>query len=1034
MFKFFINNPVFSSVISIIIVLCGIVALFSLPLEEYPDITPPTITISAHYPGANSVVLQKTVASPIEDQINGANHMIYMNSVMSSNGDYNLVITFSTGTDLNSVTGDVLNRLNTSLPILPSIVQNLGVTMRKSSQNSLMNLSIQSNGKVDMGYLSNYTFRNINSELLRIKGVGDIQVVGARAYSMRIWMKPDIMQKLGVTVNDIESAITDQNIQVASGQTGAPPTEGKAVLVINLIGQNYFSNPVQFENIVIRNNGIQFIKLKDVARIELGALNYDTINKLNTTPTVGLQIFLNSEANQIQVHNEIINKMDDLASRFPEGISYKVAYDNTKFIKKALSNVADTFRDSCILVILVIFLFLQKPRATLIPLITIPVAIIGTFAGMYLTNFTINNLTLFGLILSIGIVVDDSIVVIENVERIMVQEKLSAKKASIKTMNEVASALIAIILVLFCAFIPSTFLGGLTGILYRQFAITISISVILSGVVALTLTPALCAIFLKDDKSKVANNKLFLYFNSFFEKLTDYYLIVVKCIINKRNWFLFLYILLLLVTCLIFYKLPVGFIPNEDKGFFVTQVTLPNNSSILNTEKVTDEFSKYLLGIDYIENTNSIIGLDQLHGNSIKGNVSTNITSLIDWDKRKLMDVNEAIDNVNNYSKNFKNAKLISYNVPPIDGLGSSNGVEFYLQDIVNGDYFKLDQYSKLITKELNKNSAIKNSYYTFNPNNQAYEVMVDTEKAKLYNLQIQDIYKVLSANYGPDLINYFYKIGDLYWVTLQSDYMYRKTPFMLDNLWVRSSNNNMVPVNSVVNTKFTTQPDVIERVNNFLASKIIVEPNKNTTINDTIAIIKDLVDKIIPKEYSYVWYGVSYLQQNTNKLSSLAFIFAMIVIFLVLSAQFEMWRLPLVVLLAIPFALFGAGISLYLRSLSNDLYFQISLITLLGLSAKNAILIVEFSLEHWKIGVSIIDATLLAAKQRFRPIIMTSLAFILGTIPLVFSTGANSNAQHSVGTGILGGMIGSTFISTLFIPMFFVIIMGKKKYISDES
>ena len=1033
MFKFFINNPVFSSVISIIIVLCGLVSLSSLPLEEYPDISPPTITISAHYPGANAVVLQKTVASPIEDQINGASHMIYMNSVMSSNGDYNLIVTFSTGTDLNTVTGDVLNRLNTSLPILPQVVQNLGVTMRKSSQNALMNIAIQSNGKVDMGYLSNYTYRNINSELLRIKGVGDTQVVGARIYSMRIWMKPDIMQKLGVTVNDIESAISDQNIQVPSGQTGAPPSDGKTLLVVNLIGQNYFTNPQQFENIVIRSNGVQYIKLKDVARIELGALSYDTINKLNLKPSVGIQIFLNAEANQIQVHDEIIKKMNELSERFPDGITYKVAYDNTKFIRKALLNVAETFRDSCILVILVIFLFLQKPRATIIPLITIPVAIIGTFAGMYITNFTINNLTLFGLILSIGIVVDDSIVVIENVERIMVNEKLSAKKSSIKTMNEVASALIAIVLVLFCAFIPSSFLGGLTGILYRQFAITISISVILSGIVALTLTPALCAIFLNGSKSIVASNTFFINFNCFFDKLTNGYIAIIKVIINKKYWFLVIYLAMFLFTCYIFYMLPLGFIPNEDKGFFMTQLTLPNNTSILSTEKTTDKFSQQLLGMKFVENADSIIGLDQLHGNSVKGNVSTMITSLIDWDKRKDNDVNDILEHVNNLTNTIKNAKLISYNVPPIDGLGSSNGVEFYLQDIVNGDYFKLEQYSKEITNELNKNINIHNSYYSFNPNNQAFEVNVDTDKAKLYNLQIQDIYKTLTANYGPYLINYFYKIGDLYWVILQGDSMYRQSPFQLDNLWVRNSNNYMVPINSVVTTKFTTQPDVIERVNNFLASKIIVEPEKNVTVDDTITIIKNVIDKIIPKNYSYVWYGVSYLEQNTNKLSIIAFIFAIIVIFLVLAAQFEMWRLPLVVILSIPFALFGAGLSLYFRSLSNDLYFQISLITLLGLSAKNAILIVEFSLEYWKSGKAIIDATILAAKQRFRPIVMTSLAFILGTIPLVYSTGANSNAQHSVGTGILGGMIGSTFISTLFVPMFFVLIMGNKKYVNED-
>ena len=1033
MFRYFINNPVFSSVISIIIVLCGLVAIFSLPLAEYPNIAPPTITISAHYPGANAEVIQKTVASPIEDQINGSNQMIYMNSVMSSNGDYNLVITFATGTNLNAIIGDVLNRLNTALPMLPPIVQNLGVTMRKSSQNALMSISMQSDGRQDTVYLSNYTYRVIYTELSRVKGVGDVEMAGARTYSMRVWLKPDIMQKLGVTLTDIEKAIHEQNAQVAVGQTGAPPTVGKSLMVVNLVGQGYYSDPKQFENIIVRSQGVQYIRIKDIARVELGAFSYDTINKLNKKSTIGLQIYLDPTANQLQVHGEILNTMEKLSKQFPDGMSYSIAFDNTKFIKKALSNVSDTLRDSCILVIFVVFLFLQKARATLIPVLTIPVAVIGTFAGMYVTGFSINNLTLFGLILSIGIVVDDSIVVIENVERIMDIDGINAKQASIKTMNEVASALIAIVLVLCCAFIPSAFLSGLTGILYQQFAITISISVVLSGIVALTLTPALCAIFLKNHQANAKKAKVFEKFNKGFEWVTDKYIAAVKFLLNYRRLTIILFGLVLIITGLLFYILPVGFIPNEDKGFYLTQVTLPNNASLQRTESVTDEYINHLLKDKNIENTVSLIGIDQLHAGSVKTNVATVTTNLTDWGSRKT-DVNQLIKDANEYGNTSKEAKFIAYNQPAIDGLSNTNGIEVYIQDKVNGDYFALESYAKQITGILNKNKDINTSYFTFNPNNQAYRVLVNIERAKFYGLNVRDVYNVLGANYAPDLINYFYIMGDLFWVILQGDEQFRKSPFQLDNLWVKNANESMVPVNSVVNTEMTTSPDVIERVNDFLATKIVVEPREGITIQDAMRLIQSAIIQVLPKEYSYTWYGVSYQQQSGNATSIMAFAFGIVMIFLVLAGQFEMWRLPIVVLMAIPFALFGASGILFLRNLTVDLYFQIGLITLLGLSAKNAILIAEFALEHWRGGLPTVESALIAARQRFRPIVMTSLAFILGTLPLAFAHGANSNAEHSVGTGIIGGMLGSTFISTIFVPVFFVVIMGKKKLKPQEN
>jgi multidrug efflux pump len=1033
MLRFFIKNPVFSSVIAIITVICGLVSIFSLPLEEYPNITPPTITLSARYPGANAKVLERTVASPIEDQINGAQNMIYMNSTMSSNGDYNLVITFDTNTNLNNVIGDVLNRLNSALPKLPSIVQQLGVTMRKSSQNLLMSIAMSSNGHYDSVYLSNYVYRSVYTELSRIKGVGDVEITGARTYSMRVWLSPDKLVKLNLGINDVKAAIMEQNIQVAVGKTALPPTDGGAVTSFNLNGQGYYNEPKQFENIIIRQESGNYIRIKDIGRVELGAQSYDTGSKLNLNDTVGLQIYLDPGANQLAVHDKVVKAMQKLERQFPDGISYQVSFDNTKFIEKALSNVLHTLLEACVLVILVIFLFLQKGKATLIPILTIPVAIIGSFAGMYATGFSINNLTLFGLILSIGIVVDDSIVVIENVERIMHERLLDAKAASIETMREVAPALIAIVLVLCAAFIPSAFLGGLTGVLYRQFAVTISIAVVISGITALTLTPALCAIMLKSSADFTVKNKFFIRFNNWFADMTDKYISILKHVINGRVFYMLGFGGILMVTVIIYMVIPFGFIPNEDKGYFTTQITLPSNASLGRTTEVTERYIKYMLKNKDVANNISLIGVDRLNSNAKKTNVATVISALTDWDLRS-HNVNHDIKLANEYGAKQKDASFIAYNQPSIDGLSSTNGIEFYVEDKVEGNYDLLYKYLTEIVTELKKNKVVKDAYFNFNSNDVEVNILADVDKAKFYQVNIADLYATLGTNYGPNLVNFFFKMGDLYWVTMQGDAPYRQTPFQLNNLFVKNITGQMVPLSSITTTKFGNSPDVIERFNDYLAAKVVVDPNPGYTIHDTMVVIEDVANKVLPKTHTFSWYGVSYLQQDTGASSMLAFLFGVIMIFLVLAGQFEMWRLPLVVVMGIPFALFGAGAILLIRGLDNDLYFQISLITLLGLSAKNSILITEFAIHHCRQGVKTIDAVLLASRQRFRPIIMTSLAFILGALPLAFASGANSNAEHSVGTGIIGGMLGSTFIATIFVPMFFVVIMGRKKLKDDED
>jgi hydrophobe/amphiphile efflux-1 (HAE1) family protein len=1027
MFSFFIKKPILSMVISIIIVICGVFALLNLPLAQYPNITPPTITISAHYPMANASVIEKTVASVIEDQINGTTDMVSMNSTMSSSGDYNLIISYGVDTNLNVVIGDVLNRLNSALPILPSTVQSLGVTMRKSSQNLLMSLSFQTNGQYDNVYLSNYIKRTIYTELSRIKGVGDIEIDGDRNYAMQIKIKPDMMAKLGITLNDIKNVILEQNIQTALGKTGYPPTDGKNTLSLNLNTKGYFTKKSEFDNIIVKNEGINFVYLKDVADVSLGAFSYDSVSKLNHTNAVTLQIYLANDANQIIVEQQIKKSLSRLEKQLPIGISFSIAFDNTKFIKESLNNVVHTFIEASILVILVIFLFLQKPKATIIPILTIPVAIIGTFCGMLMTGFSINNLTLFGLILSIGIVVDDSIVVIENVERVMEHDNLSALKASIKTIKEVGGALIAIVLVLCCAFIPSTFLKGISGILYKQFAITISISVVISGIVALTLTPALCSLLLKPQQNSLYSNKFFTWFNQFFAKITNYYLSVVKFIIKNSNLSMVIYFLIVAITTLFFVITPKGFIPNEDKGYLIAQLNLAKNMPLDMTESVTNDFISYMLKNHNVSNVISGIGIDILNSNSIKSNVASVTINLVDWDKRHNSNINDIIEDINKYSQKQENVSIFTYNPELIQGISATDGVEFYIQDKVSGNYQELQNYVNLITKVLENNNKIAQVINNFSANDIAIMVKPNVAMAKYYGVNISDIYNLLQTNFGVNLVNYFYQMGSLYWVILQGNDKYKRKSFTLNNLYLKNQSGLMVPISQLVSTNYTTSPQVITRFNDYLAAKLVVIPKTGYAVNDIMQDVKSSCNKILPTQYAISWSGISSLQQNNNS-SYLAFCFAIVMIFLVLAALFELWSLPLVVILAVPFALFGAIVTIYIFNFDNNLYFQISLITLLGLSAKNSILISEFAIQEVRQGLPIINAIMIACEKRFRPIIMTSMAFILGAIPLVYSSGANANAQHSIGVGIIGGMFGSTIIATIFVPWLFILIINKRR------
>ena len=1017
MSEYFIKHPVFSAVVAIIIMLCGLTALFYIPLAQYPNITPPTITITAHYPGADAMLVDKMVAFRIEDAIDGVDGMSYMNSVLSSNGDYNLIITFAVGTDLNNVIGDVLNRLNSAIPQLPDIVQKLGVVMHKSSQNMLMSLAIVSGQNNDLIYLSNYVDRTIYSELIRVPGVSKIDEVGKRSYAMRVLLHPGIMSKFGITISDVKKAILEQNVQLSLGKTGDSPTDGNAVLSINLNGQGYYSTPKQFANIIVGKYGNGYIRVSDIATVKLSSQSYDEFNTLNNSPSIGLNIYLDSHSNALTVHNVIVNIMNKLARQFPFGIKQYTSFDNTNFIKEALKNVFITFLISCLLVISVIYLFLQNLRAALVPLITIPLSIVGTFAIMMLLHFSFNNLTLFGLILSIGIVVDDSIVVIENVERIMHEQQCSAFKATLLTMKEVQVVLISIVLVLCCAFIPAIFVGGLVGVLYRQFAVTIALSIIISGFTALTISPALCAYIINNKQSNKFN-----WFNKAFDSILNKYLLFVKHILRNFWKYIIVLFIILIATVILFIHIPSGFIVSEDNGYFMTQISLAPNSSVSKNSSITRHIVKYLLSDHNVRNVVANIGLNSLNSNVKQPNTTTLIVSLKSWNKRD--ETSQAIiDKVNHHFYTFKYAKVVAYNKSAIDGIGNSNGVEFYIVDKVNGDYYKLTKYLHSVAVKLRSYYGVTNTNYAFSSNNLAIQLLVDVNQSKYYGVSIDDIYQALHVNFNYDLVNYFSKMSSLYWVILSNE----QQSISFDNLFVKNRSNNMVSLASLVHSKIINTPSVIEKFNGYVGAKLVVNFNQHTTFNQVMTYIDTVCKQLLPKSYSYFWYGISYQQSKIGYGTYLVFIFAVIMIFLVLAAQFEMWRLPFVIILGIPFALFGALLLLYIFGLPNDLYFQISLITLLGLSAKNCILMTEFAINYHRQGMSLLESILLAARVRFRPIVMTSMAFVIGTMPLIFSSGANAHAEHAVGTGILGGMIGATVLTLLFIPMIFLLVMGAK-------
>ena len=1018
MSKFFINRPIFASVVSIIIVIAGLVASQVLPIAQYPQIAPPTVMITATYPGASAETLARTVAAPIEEQLNGVENLLYFTSSASANGAVSITATFEVGTNVDIASVNVNNRVKAAEPRLPEEVRRNGVIVQKRSNDILQVVALDSEkGKFNTLFLSNYASLNIVDELKRVKGVGDVTIFGAQDYSMRVWLKPDRMAQLGLTTSDVANAIRIQNAQNAAGKIGQEPAPGDQQLVYTVTAKGRLLTPEEFGNIVIRANGPGgVLRLKDIARIELGAYSYDQQVTLDGKPTIAMGVFLQTGANALEVAKSVKERMNQLKVNFPEGMGYVIPFDTTRFVSASISEVIKTLVEAMLLVLAVVYIFLQNWRATLIPMIAVPISLIGTFAGLWLFGFSINTLTLFAMVLAIGIVVDDAIVVLENVERLMSEEKLPPRQAAIKGMQEVQGAVIATTLVLVAVFVPVAFLGGIAGQLYKQFAVTVAVSVAISSIVALTLTPALCALLLKMQHSE---NKFFAPFNRLFERLTRAYIGVVSLTI-KHSIIVGLIFVLLIGSIVAFFRIiPGSFVPAEDQGYLISAIMLPDGATLKRTATTGDNMRQAIAADPAVMHTFVVSGFDLIGGGN-KPNAGTMFIPLHDWSEREAK-AQDLVGKFMGIGMMQPDGMGLVFNPPPIQGLGTAGGFEVYVQNRVDGDARKLEEVVKNFMAELQKQPEFTRVSTFFRPTVPQLFVEVDEPKALALGIPLDSVYSTLQSTMGALYVNDFNKAGRVYRVQLQAEADYRMKPEDIGKVYVRSATSNaMIPLSTIASVKRVVGPEQVERFNGFVAAKVMGDSKPGVSSGDAIKIVEDVAAATLPSGYEISWTGQAFQEKRTSGSSIQAFAFAIIMVFLILAAQYEKWSLPLAVVMAVPFALMGALTAIWVRGMPNDIYFQIGLVVLIGLASKNAILIVEFAAQKYAEGMNVVDAALEGARLRFRPIIMTSLAFVLGVFPLVKATGAGAAARQSMGTGVFGGMIAATFIATLFIPLFF--------------
>ncbi|WP_028586548.1 efflux RND transporter permease subunit [Desulfocurvus vexinensis] len=1023
--RFFINRPIFATVVSLFIVLAGALSLRVLPIAEFPDIVPPEVQVSARYPGASAETIAQTVAAPLEQKINGVDNMLYMRSVSAGDGSLTITVSFEVGTDPDQNTINVNNRVQAAESSLPEEVRRQGVTVSKKSSSMLMVLAMESgDGRYDAVDVSNYALVNVIDELKRIPGVGDAMVFGSRDYSIRIWLRPDKLAAMGLTPSDVAAAVGEQNAQFAAGSIGSEPLDAPVEMTYTVTTQGRMVDPEQFADIILRaNEDGSFLRLRDVAEVELGAQSYNMVSKRDGKAAAAMGVYLAPGANALETADRVIAAMERLSAQFPDGIGYSVPYNTTTFVRISVQEVQQTLIEAFLLVSLIIFIFLHNWRATLIPLLAVPVSIIGTFAGMYALGFSINTLTLFGLVLAIGIVVDDAIVVIENVERVMKTEFLPPKEATIKAMGEVSGAVVAIVLVLCSVFIPVAFMGGLSGEMYRQFAVTIAVSVIISGIVALTLTPALCALLLKNEHRQPILPLLL--FERFFTRLTAGYTAGVRLLLKRSLLAFALFAVLCVVSWRMFAALPHALVPEEDKGNILSVTMLPEGASLSRTEAAMDALAGTMLKAPGVDGIMTLTGLDLLSG-AMKTNTGTAFVTLAPWDERKKgPTVDQVIGMTFGAGASITDAFVLAFNLPPIMGMSNTGGVEGYVQDRGGNSLTELAARVNELVAKARTRPELGSVQAMFSVNAPQINVVLDRDRARAMGVPIDRVFETMQATFGAYYINDFNRMGRTFKVQLQSRGEFRDNPDDLADVYVRSDTGRMIPLTVLATVERTTGPEVVERFNVFPAAKVMASPAPGYSSGQAMDALEEVTRAELPETYHLAWTGSAYQERATGGTSLTVLLLGLLMVFLILAAQYERWTLPLAVILVVPFALFGAAGATLLRGLSNDTYLQIALVTLVGLASKNAILIVEFAVQQHKSGMGIAEAAAKAAELRFRPIVMTSLAFILGCLPLAISSGAGAASRHAIGTGVIGGMLAATFIAPFFIPTFYKTIIG---------
>jgi HAE1 family hydrophobic/amphiphilic exporter-1/multidrug efflux pump len=1027
MVNFFIDRPVFAAVLSIIITLVGAICILTLPIAQYPQIVPPTVQVAATYDGASAQVVEESVATPIEQEVNGAQDMLYMSSVSSNDGRMVLNVTFDISRDLDLATVDVQNRVALANSRLPSEVTRRGISVKKQSPDMLLVINLNSpDASRDTLFLNNYAKINITDALARVPGVGNVAVFGERDYGMRVWLDPDKLARLGLTASDVADAVRSQNVQAPAGQIGMPPAPPGQEFQLTVQVKGRLADPEEFADIIVRTGtGAEMVRVRDVGRVELGSQSYSAFTRLNGKPTCTIQVYQLPGANALDVVKQIRAIMAEQAGYFPSGVSYTIPYDTTKFVTASIHEVIKTLFEAVGLVLIVVYIFLQNGRATLIPMLTVPVSLVGTFAFMQVFGFSINTLTLFGLVLAIGIVVDDAIVVVEAVQHKIDHEKLPPREATRAAMAEVSGPVIAISLVLISVFVPVAMMGGVTGRLYQQFALTLAVSVALSAISALTLSPALCALILRPAHlPRGPLGAFFRGFNRLFEWTTSGYATGVRAAI--RLFFVTLISLGVVIggTYWLLKTLPTGFVPDEDQGYFIVNTLLPEGASLERNESVITRLEQTLAADPAVADVLSLGGYNLLTS-TYSSYSSVLFVILKPWEERKTseLSLNATMARVRAFSANIQEAMVMAFNPSPIPGLGTTGGFQFELQDRAGGKVEDLARTAYEFMAEARQAPAVTGLFTDFSVDVPQLFYNLDRDKVQTLGIPPSSVFEALQTYLGGLYVNDFNKFGRTYRVMLQAEPRFRRSPTDIERFYVRSSHSQMVPLSTLGQTKDIRGPEYIRRFNLFRTVEMSGGTPPGFSSGQSITAMADLAGTRLPQGYGYSWTGIAFQEVKSGGQSVFIFGLALIMVFLVLAAQYESWTVPFAVILAVPLAVFGAMGAQMLRGLDNNVYAQIGLVMLIGLAAKNAILIVEFAKMRREQGDAPAEAAVTASILRFRPILMTSFAFILGVVPMMVATGAGAASRHALGTAVFGGMVAATVLGVYFVPALYCFI-----------